>query len=108
LTAISGLHFEAPDLERFPCIRLAYRALTEGGTLPATMNAANEEAVSAFLNERIRLTEIPQVIETVMNNHVNQPAKDIETILDADREARHAALATIETICHGFTSISAD
>ncbi|HWF90018.1 MAG TPA: 1-deoxy-D-xylulose-5-phosphate reductoisomerase, partial [Pyrinomonadaceae bacterium] len=108
LTAVSGLHFEAPDLDRFPCIRLAYRALTEGGTLPAAMNAANEEAVSAFLNERIRLTEIPQVIETVMKNHVNQPAKDIQTILDADHEARHAALATIETICHGFTSISAD
>src|SRR5689334_4325415 len=100
LAAVSGLHFEAPDLDRFPCIRLAYRALTEGGTLPAAMNAANEEAVSAFLNERIRLTEIPQVIETVMNNHVNQPAKDIERILDADHEARHAALTTIETFCH--------
>jgi len=96
LTAVSGLHFEAPDLERFPCIKLAYRALTEGGTLPAAMNAANEEAVNAFLNERIRLTEIPQVIETVMNDHVNQPAKDIETILEADHQARHAALAAIE------------
>ncbi len=96
LTAISGLHFEAPDLDRFPCIRLAYRALTEGGTLPAAMNAANEEAVSAFLNERIRLTEIPQIIEMVMNNHVNQPAKDIETILEADHEARRAALTMIE------------
>ncbi|HEX5889716.1 MAG TPA: 1-deoxy-D-xylulose-5-phosphate reductoisomerase, partial [Pyrinomonadaceae bacterium] len=49
LTAISKLHFEAPDLERFPCIPLAYRALSEGGTLPAAMNAANEEAVSAFI-----------------------------------------------------------
>jgi 1-deoxy-D-xylulose 5-phosphate reductoisomerase len=62
------------------------------------MNAANEEAVSAFLNERIRLTEIPQVIETVMNDHVNQPAKDIEAILDADHQARHAARATIEEL----------
>ena len=104
LTTVSGLHFEAPDLERFPCIRLAYRALTEGGTLPAAMNAANEEAVSAFLNERIRLTEIPQVIETVMNNHVNQPAKDIETILDADHHSRHAAQATIEQLSHGLIS----
>jgi 1-deoxy-D-xylulose-5-phosphate reductoisomerase len=105
LTAVSGLHFEAPDLERFPCIKLAYRALSEGGTLPAAMNAANEEAVSAFLNERIRLTEIPQVIETVMNDHVNQPAKDIETILDADHHARHAALVTIEEFSHGFTRV---
>jgi 1-deoxy-D-xylulose-5-phosphate reductoisomerase len=99
LTTVSGLHFEAPDLDRFPCIRLAYRALTEGGTLPAAMNAANEEAVSAFLNERIRLTEIPLVIETVMNDHENQPAKDIETILAADHEARTAAHTSIEDIC---------
>ncbi|HEV8429461.1 MAG TPA: 1-deoxy-D-xylulose-5-phosphate reductoisomerase [Pyrinomonadaceae bacterium] len=98
LTAVSGLHFEAPDLNRFPCIALAYRALSEGGTLPAAMNAANEEAVSAFLNERICLTEIPEVIETVMNGHLTQPAKDIQTILDADHQARHAAAATIEKL----------
>lgn len=108
LTTVSGLHFEAPDLDRFPCIRLAYRALSEGGTLPAAMNAANEEAVSAFLNERIALTEIPQVIETVMNNHVNQPATSIETILEADQEARHAALATIEDFSHGVTRMNGD
>lgn len=98
LTTISGLHFEAPDTERFPCISLAYRALRAGGTLPAAMNAANEEAVSAFLNERICLTEIPEVIETVMNGHSNQPAKDIQTILDADQQARHAAVAVIEKL----------
>jgi len=98
LTAVSGLHFEAPDLDRFPCISLAYRALAEGGTLPATMNAANEEAVSAFINERICLTEIPQVIETVMNNHSNRPAKDIETILKADRDARLQAVSAIEKL----------
>lgn len=91
LTAISKLHFEAPDLERFPCIPLAYRALSEGGTLPAAMNAANEEAVSAFIDQQISLTEIPQVVETVMDNHVNQPASSIETILAADHCARVAA-----------------
>jgi 1-deoxy-D-xylulose-5-phosphate reductoisomerase len=95
LTTVSGLHFEAPDHERFPCIRLAYRALSEGGTLPAAMNAANEEAVAAFLNEEIALTEIPRIIETVMNDHLNQPAQDIETILAADHHARLAARATI-------------
>ncbi len=98
LTAVSGLHFEAPDHDRFPCIGLAYRALSEGGTLPAAMNAANEEAVGAFLNERICLTEIPQVIETVMDGHANQPAKDIATILKADHEARLAAGVVIETL----------
>jgi 1-deoxy-D-xylulose-5-phosphate reductoisomerase len=91
LTAISKLHFEAPDLERFPCIPLAYRALSEGGTLPAAMNAANEEAVSAFIDQQISLTEIPHVVETVMNSHVNQPATSIETILAADQSARIAA-----------------
>ena len=99
LTAISRLHFEAPDLERFPCIPLAYRALSEGGTLPAAMNAANEEAVSAFIDERICLTEIPRIVETVMNGHLNQPARDIETILAADRSARLAANDAICAIC---------
>ena len=98
LTSISGLHFEAPDHDRFPCVRLAYRALREGGTLAAAMNAANEEAVAAFLNGRISLTEIPEVIETVMNGHENQPAKDIQTILQADHQARVAAGDTIELI----------
>ena len=96
LTAISGLHFEAPDLDRFPCIALAYRALREGGTLPAAMNAANEEAVCAFIDERICLTEIPLVIESVMDAHTNHPARDIETILEADRAARLLALTEIE------------
>ena len=98
LTLVSGLHFEKPDHDRFPCIKLAYRALSEGGTLPAAMNAANEEAVSAFIGERICLTEIPQVIETVMNAHSNQPARDIQTILEADHQARLAAIATIEKL----------
>jgi len=99
LTAISRLHFEAPDLERFPCIPLAYRALTEGGTLPAALNAANEAAVSAFIDQRIDLTEIPQVVETVMNSHKNEAARDIETILAADRAARIAATEVICAIC---------
>src|SRR3954469_23818791 len=67
LTKFSGLHFESPDRDRFPCITLAYRALREGGTLPAALNAANEMAVQAFLDERITLSDIPRVIEAVMN-----------------------------------------
>ncbi|HET6853982.1 MAG TPA: 1-deoxy-D-xylulose-5-phosphate reductoisomerase [Pyrinomonadaceae bacterium] len=98
LTAVSGLHFETPDLDRFPCVALAYRALREGGTLPAAMNAANEEAVSAFINERVCLTEIPQIIEAVMNAHSNQPASDIQTVLEADHQARLAALTVIEEL----------
>jgi 1-deoxy-D-xylulose-5-phosphate reductoisomerase len=98
LTSISKLHFEAPDLERFPCISLAYRALRTGGTLPAVLNAANEEAVAAFLDERICLTEIPQVIEDVMDSHTSGPVEDIDTVLEADRLARLMAAAKIEKI----------
>ncbi|MEP6718844.1 MAG: 1-deoxy-D-xylulose-5-phosphate reductoisomerase [bacterium] len=95
LTALSALHFEPPDSERFPCIALAYRSLREGGTLPAAMNAANEEAVRAFIEERISLTDIPIVIEDVMNSHNNQPATELDTILDADRNARVSAVNEI-------------
>ena len=92
LTSISKLHFEAPDLDRFPCISLAYRALEAGGTLPAAMNAANEAAVAAFLDERICLTEIPSVIEGVMNSHEPRPIESIDSVLEVDRWARVAAV----------------
>ncbi len=95
LAKLSSLHFEAPDLERFPCISLAYRALRVGGTLPATMNAANEEAVRAFIDERISLSDIPRVIEAVMDKHQSRAVSDLTTIIDADRDARAVARAVI-------------
>jgi 1-deoxy-D-xylulose-5-phosphate reductoisomerase len=98
LTALATLHFEAPDLDRFPCIALAYRALREGGTLPTVLNAANEEAVRAFIEERICLTDIPRVIELAMDRHQTQPALDLETVLHTDREARLAANVEIEKL----------
>jgi 1-deoxy-D-xylulose-5-phosphate reductoisomerase len=85
---ISQLTFEEPDFERFPCLGLAYRALKTGGTLTAVMNAANEIAVQAFLDEEIKLSEIPQIIEKTMNSHENQPADSLEKILAADDWAR--------------------
>lgn len=85
---ISQLTFEEPDFERFPCLGLAYRALETGGTLTAVMNAANEIAVQAFLDEKIKLSEIPQIIEKTMNSHENQPADSLEKILAADAWAR--------------------
>ena len=91
LTQLATLHFEAPDTERFPCINLAYRALRTGGTLPAVLNAANEESVQAFINERITLTDIPRVIERVMDQHTPQHATDLETVLQADHAARSHA-----------------
>jgi 1-deoxy-D-xylulose-5-phosphate reductoisomerase len=98
LTALSALHFETPDLDRFPCIRLAYRALREGGTLPAAMNAANEVAVQAFIEERICLTDIARVIEAVMDGHDTQPATNLDAILDADNSARAVAAAEISKL----------
>ena len=98
LTTLSALHFEPPDLDRFPCIALAYRALREGGTLPAAMNAANEEAVKAFIEERINLTDIPRVIEAVMDHHQTQPATALAAILAADESARLSATVEIEKL----------
>lgn len=98
LTALSALHFEPPDLDRFPCVALAYRALREGGTLPAAMNAANEEAVRAFIEERICLTDIPRVIGSVMDQHSTLPATDLVTIIESDRAARLSANLEIEKL----------
>lgn len=98
LTALSALHFEPPNHEKFPCISLAYRALRAGGTLPAAMNAANEEAVRAFIEERICLTDIPVVIEAVMDRHDNQPANELAAILNADESARLAATEEIQKL----------
>jgi 1-deoxy-D-xylulose-5-phosphate reductoisomerase len=98
LTALSALHFEPPDLDRFPCIALAYRALRAGGTVPAAMNAANEEAVQAFIDERIGLTDIPLVIEAVMDNHRSKPATELATILEADESARISAAQEIQKL----------
>lgn len=88
LAKLSSLNFEAPDLERFPCIALAYRALETGGTLPAAMNAANEEAVKAFIEEQIPFTAIPALVEYVMDEHTTSAATSLEVVLEADRWAR--------------------
>jgi 1-deoxy-D-xylulose-5-phosphate reductoisomerase len=90
-TRHSQLTFEEPDLERFPCLRLAYEALKIGGTMPAVLNAANEIAVQAFLDNKIRLSDIPRIIEAVMNEHETKPASDLEAILESDSAARARA-----------------
>jgi 1-deoxy-D-xylulose-5-phosphate reductoisomerase len=85
------LTFEEPDSEKFPCLDLAYKALRIGDTMPAVLNAANEIAVEAFLGDKIRLSDIPNIIETVMSEHETQPAASLETILAADKSARTRA-----------------
>jgi 1-deoxy-D-xylulose-5-phosphate reductoisomerase len=91
LPAIGALSFARPEPARFPCLGLAYAALREGGTAPAVLNAANEVAVAAFLEGKLRFTAIPQAIEHAMHAVPAAPADGLETVLDADRRARRAA-----------------
>ena len=100
LARLSSLHFEKPDLERFPCISLAYRALRTGGTLPAAMNAANEEAVQAFINERVSFADIPQIIKSVMDGHRTSDVRDLDAVVAADQSARASAQMVITQLSH--------
>ncbi len=88
LAMLSKLEFFAPDAEKFPCLKLAYRALRAGGTLPAVLNAANEVAVSAFLGEKVKFGDIPKLIEAACDAHTKQPADSLESVLEADSWAR--------------------
>lgn len=98
LTKLSALHFESPDVERFPAIALAYRALRTGGTLPAAMNAANEVAVEAFINGRISFNSIPRVIEEVMDGHRTEAVTSLEAVLRTDAASRLHATEAIERL----------
>ncbi len=91
LFAVARLEFEAPDLERFPCLRLAYEAVAAGGTAPAVLNAANEVAVGAFLERRLGFAGIPAVLEQVCQALPVEPADDLDTLLAADARARALA-----------------
>lgn len=91
LFQVARLDFEAPDLVRFPCLGLAYRALREGGRSPAVLNAANEVAVAAFLAGRIGFTAIPSTIAAVMDEVGTGPVRSLEDVREADRQARQAA-----------------
>lgn len=87
----STLTFEEPDFEKFPCLGLAYKALKIGGTMPAVLNAANEIAVQTFLDDKIRLSDIPRIIESVMDEHKAQNVSSLEAVLKADHWAREKA-----------------
>jgi 1-deoxy-D-xylulose-5-phosphate reductoisomerase len=91
LVAAGRLDFEAPDLDRFPALRLARAAAEAGGTAPAALNAANEVAVAAFLAGQLAFLGIPRLIEGVLARHRNEPATDLEAVLAADRWARDLA-----------------
>lgn len=86
-----NLSFSEPDIERFPCLQLAYDALAMGGTIPAVMNAANEVAVEAFLNNQLSFLEISQVIEKTMQQHQGEDLVTVDQALHADLWGRHKA-----------------
>ena len=88
---VAHLDFEIPDMKRFPCLRLAFEAMTAGGTATAILNAANEVAVDMFLNKQIKYTGIPQLVEATLEKIPAVSADSIETVLAADAEARRFA-----------------
>ena len=95
LFEIARLDFERPDLERFPCLRLAFDALRAGGAGPAVLNAANEEAVAAFLDHRIGFLDIPAVIAACLERSGTQTVDSLDAVFAADACAREWARAEI-------------
>lgn len=93
LARVGNLSFEAPDLARFPCLRLAYDALRTGNSAVVGLNAANEVAVAEFLDRRIAYTDIPVVIERVLEMTPARPVDSIDEVERIDRDARDLALA---------------
>lgn len=91
LANIGALTFFEPDLEKFPCLALAMHACRIGGTLPAVLNAANETAVDAFLENKIKFNQIPVIVDKIMNQHMVIANPDLEGILQADHWARNSA-----------------
>ena len=89
------LDFEAPDTEAFPCLRLAWQAMKAGGTAPAVLNAANEVAVSAFLQGRIGFLAIPALVEDTLNLLPGTPAESLEALLAVDAQARRLTTTAI-------------
>ena len=96
------LDFEAPDLDKFPCLGLAYKALLIGQSAPTILNAANEVAVDAFLVESITFNQIAELIEFCMSNMKPQALDSIETVLEVDSKTRQLALSWINS--HNITS----
>ena len=98
LTQLANLSFADPELERFACLSLAFAAAKAGGTAPAVLNAANEVAVAAFLDEGLPYLQIPRVVDSVLNAISSVNADSLELILDVDARARQAAQVVVKEI----------
>lgn len=95
---LGRLDFQVPDTEAFPCLRLAYEAGRTGGTATTCLNAANEVAVEAFLNGRLRWVDIPDVIENVLSTYIPGEPRDLDDVLIADTEARALAGSVVTAV----------
>ena len=90
-SALSALTFQKPDFDRFPCLKLAYQAMNAGGAAPCVLNAANEVAVAAFLDKRIKFTDIAQVVAHCLAQDFSDSHHDIESLLAQDAQTRRQA-----------------
>ncbi len=100
LLEIGKLEFEAPDTKRFPCLQLAYDALALGGTAPAILNAVNEVAVAAFLNNQIHFLSIPILIEEALNSIQSEPVASLAQLQAIDAQARRFAQNSLAKVAH--------
>jgi len=100
LLAQGRLDFEAPDLEAFPCLRLAWQAMEAGGSAPAILNAANEVAVSAFLQGRIGFLSIPALVEHALSTLPDMAADTLDALLAADARSRQVTSTAIARLPH--------
>jgi 1-deoxy-D-xylulose-5-phosphate reductoisomerase len=101
LAAIATLTFEPPNEQRFPCLRLAFAALKQGGTASAALNAANEIAVDAFLERRIGFMRIAEVVAEVLDHIGAGDAENLDAVLGIDAQARTMARAHVERLSNG-------
>ena len=95
LAEIGTLTFQLPDHDRFPCLGLGYEALRIGGTMPAALNAANEVAVAAYLQEGLRFPDIANLIRSTMESHTPRHLETLDDALEADRWAREKTDALV-------------
>jgi 1-deoxy-D-xylulose-5-phosphate reductoisomerase len=102
MVQVGRLEFEAPDLQRFPCLRLAREAAETGESAPAALNAANEVAVEAFLQRRLPFTDIPRVIEDVLHRHRTVAIESLDDVLAVDAWAREEARSLLSSRCGAF------
>ena len=106
LFEVQNLNFYPPDMDRFPCLRLAFDAARAGGAMPAVLNAANEVAVQAFLDGQIGFLEIPAVIESTMNQHDGAPLTDVAAAIAADDWAREQAEIAVKGLLSSKIALS--